>query len=51
MKVEIKKPEINDAGDIIKVNIETWKSSYMGIVSDDYLDSLNSLEKKELNDV
>ena len=48
MKIEIKKPDIQNAGEIIKVNKDTWKTSYRGIVSDDYLDSLNSLDEKRI---
>jgi len=48
LKIEIKKPDIQDAGDIIKVNKETWKTSYRGIVSDEYLDSLDSLDEKRI---
>lgn len=48
LKIEIKKPDIQDAGDIIKVNKETWKTSYRGIVSDEYLDSLNSVDEKRI---
>lgn len=42
MEIEIRKPTIEDANDIIKVNIETWRTTYRGIVSDDFLDSLSS---------
>lgn len=45
MKIEIKKPDIQNAGEIVKVNIDTWKTAYRGIVSDEYLDSLNSLDE------
>ena len=48
MKIEIKKPDVQNAGEIIKVNKDTWKTSYRGIVSDDYLDSLNSLDEKRI---
>ena len=48
MKIEIKKPGIQDAGEIVKVNIDTWQTAYRGIVSDDYLDSLNSLDERRI---
>ena len=48
MKIEIKKPDIQNAGKIVKVNMDTWKTSYRGIISDDYLDSLNSLDEKRI---
>lgn len=42
----IRSAELADASDIAKVNIETWKSTYKGIIDDEYLRSL-SYEHRE----
>lgn len=38
--------ELTDAPNIAKVNIDTWKNTYQGIVSDEYLNNL-SYEQRE----
>ena len=43
--MKIRKINIDDAGGIAKVHVDTWKACYKGIVPDNYLDSLN-VEKK-----
>ncbi len=48
MKIEIKKPDIQNVAEIIKVNIDTWKTTYRSIVSDEYLDSLNCHDEKRI---
>lgn len=42
----IRKASVSDAYSIARVNIDTWKTAYSGIISQDYLDSL-SYKKKE----
>lgn len=42
----VRSAELTDASSIAKVNIETWKSTYKGIIEDEYLDSL-SYEQRE----
>lgn len=42
----IRSAEINDAMSIAKVNIETWKSTYKGIIDNEYLYNL-SYENRE----
>ena len=37
----LRRANINDAAAIAKVHVDTWKSTYKGIVPDDYLSSLS----------
>lgn len=37
----IRTAELTDASGIAKVNIETWKTTYKGIIDDEYLDNLS----------
>lgn len=41
LKFEIRGATIEDAEDIAKINIESWKTTYRGIVNDTFLDGLN----------
>ncbi|WP_179392727.1 GNAT family N-acetyltransferase [Sporosarcina sp. JAI121] len=43
----IRKAEIEDAGGIAKVHVDSWRTTYKGIVPDDFLESL-SYENREL---
>ncbi|MFL0268070.1 GNAT family N-acetyltransferase [Candidatus Clostridium radicumherbarum] len=44
----IRQATISDAWNIAKVNVDAWRTTYKGIVSDDYLNELsyNNLEKR-----
>jgi ribosomal protein S18 acetylase RimI-like enzyme len=41
MNLTIRKADIEDAAAIAHVHVESWKTTYAGIVSDDFLASLN----------
>jgi GNAT superfamily N-acetyltransferase len=43
----IRKAKIEDAGSIAHVQVETWKTTYVGIVSDVFLTSLNEEERTQ----
>ncbi len=43
----IRKANKEDASEIAYVHVESWKSTYKGIVSDKYLQSLSIVERKE----
>jgi ribosomal protein S18 acetylase RimI-like enzyme len=45
MKLMIKKAKIEDAAAIAHVQVESWKTTYAGIVSDIFLSSLNKEER------
>ena len=45
-EILIRKAKIEDAGGIAKVHVDSWRTTYKGIVSDTYLESL-SYEKRE----
>ncbi len=42
---EIKRVEINDIGDYLKLNVQCWNETYKGIIEDNFLEKI----KKELN--
>ncbi|MCM2605255.1 GNAT family N-acetyltransferase [Rossellomorea marisflavi] len=46
MEFRYRKACLADAGGIAVVHVESWQSTYRGIVSDRYLDSLSVEEKK-----
>jgi len=43
-----RKAQISDLSGIVKVNVDTWKTAYQGIISKEFLQSL-SYEDKEVN--
>jgi ribosomal protein S18 acetylase RimI-like enzyme len=45
MKLTIRKAKIEDAAAIAHVHVESWKTTYSGIVSDAFLSSLNKDER------
>jgi L-amino acid N-acyltransferase YncA len=45
MNLRIRKAKIEDAGAIAHVQVESWKTTYAGIVSDLFLSSLNKEER------
>jgi ribosomal protein S18 acetylase RimI-like enzyme len=45
MNLTIRKAKIEDAGSIAHVQVETWKTTYAGIVSDVFLASLNEEDR------
>ena len=45
MNLTIRKAKIEDAGSIAHVQVESWKTTYVGIVSDVFLTSLNKEER------
>ena len=45
MKLTIRKAKIEDAAGIAHVQVESWKTTYSGIVSDVFLSSLNKEER------
>jgi L-amino acid N-acyltransferase YncA len=45
MNLRIRKAEVEDAAAIADVHVESWKTTYAGIVPDDYLSSLNKQER------
>jgi ribosomal protein S18 acetylase RimI-like enzyme len=47
MNLMIRKAKIEDAGAIAHVQVETWKTSYVGIVSDVFLTSLDKEERTQ----
>ncbi len=42
----IRKAELNDAYNIAKVNVDSWKSTYRGVLANEYLENL-SYEQRE----
>jgi len=44
----IRRAETTDAGGIAHVHVESWRSTYAGIVPQDYLDNLNEWERAEM---
>jgi L-amino acid N-acyltransferase YncA len=47
MKLTIRKAKIEDAASIAHVHVESWKTTYVGIVSDAFLNSLNKEERAQ----
>jgi ribosomal protein S18 acetylase RimI-like enzyme len=47
MNLTIRKAEVEDAGAIAHVHVESWKTTYVGIVSDVFLASLNEEERTQ----
>jgi ribosomal protein S18 acetylase RimI-like enzyme len=47
MKLTIRKAKIEDAAAIANVQVESWKTTYAGIVSDVFLTSLNKEERAQ----
>jgi L-amino acid N-acyltransferase YncA len=47
MKLTIRKAKIEDAAAIAHVHVESWKTTYAGIVSDAFLNSLNKEERAQ----
>jgi len=45
MKPTIRKAKIEDAGAVAHVHVESWKTTYAGIVSEAFLTSLNKEER------
>ena len=45
--LKIRKASISDAKDIAEINIITWKISYKGLFTNEFLASRNINEKKE----
>ncbi|ACV63361.1 GCN5-related N-acetyltransferase [Desulfofarcimen acetoxidans DSM 771] len=43
----IRKATISDVSAIAKVTVDTWKTTYRGIIPDDYLDSLTYEEREK----
>lgn len=46
--MRVRKAQIHDAAEIARVNVDTWRSGYRGIITDDFLASL-SYEDRELH--
>lgn len=44
--IEVRRAQLKDAEEIIDVNLRTWRTTYAGIISDDYL-SEREAEKEE----
>jgi ribosomal protein S18 acetylase RimI-like enzyme len=44
----IRRAEPNDAAGIAHVHVQSWRSTYKGIVPDSYLDDLNEVDRTEL---
>ena len=42
-----RKAELQDAGSLAYVHVHSWRTTYRGIVSEDYLESLSIVEKEE----
>ena len=47
MNLTIRRAKIEDAGAIAHVQVESWKTTYAGIVSDAFLSSLNKEERTQ----
>jgi L-amino acid N-acyltransferase YncA len=47
MNLTIRKAKVEDAGAIAHVQVESWKTTYAGIVSDVFLASLNKEERTQ----
>ena len=47
--LKIRRTSISDAKDITKINIITWKISYKGLFSDEFLANRNINEKRIQN--
>jgi ribosomal protein S18 acetylase RimI-like enzyme len=47
MNLTIRRAKIEDAGAIAHVQVESWKTTYAGIVSDVFLTSLNKQERTQ----
>ncbi|HWP95320.1 MAG TPA: GNAT family N-acetyltransferase [Syntrophomonadaceae bacterium] len=45
--MNIREADINDAPGIARVVVDTWKSAYRGIISDDYLNNLSYQEREK----
>ncbi|MDH2899382.1 MAG: hypothetical protein PXY39_00250 [archaeon] len=45
--INIRPALVSDALNISKVHIDTWKTTYRGIVPQDYLDNLSYKEREE----
>lgn len=43
----IRKANFNDISSIAKVHVDTWKTTYKGIVPNDYLESLSYKKQKK----
>lgn len=48
MPFNIRKADESDALDIAKVQVDSWRTTYKGIVSDDYLDRLDYKKREEV---
>ncbi|TKJ19576.1 MAG: GNAT family N-acetyltransferase [Promethearchaeota archaeon Loki_b32] len=46
--ISFRKANISDLSGIVKVNVDTWKTTYQGIISEEFLQNL-SYEDKEAN--
>ena len=47
MAITIRPSEASDAAAIARVHVDSWRTTYPGIVPDDYLNSLLSYEQRE----
>ena len=45
--IKFRRADLSDLSGIVKVNVDTWKTAYRGIISEEYLKSLNYKDKKE----
>jgi L-amino acid N-acyltransferase YncA len=48
MKVIIRKPEKSDVGEMAKVHVDSWKTTYKGIVAEEYLQTLKYENREKL---
>ena len=48
MNVLMRKASIGDAAAIARVHVDSWRTTYAGIVRDEYLDSLAYSRREEL---
>lgn len=46
--MNIRKARLKDAEGIAKVHVDSWRTTYRGIISDDYLNSLSYQQRTEL---
>jgi hypothetical protein len=45
---EVRKANVRDASAIAHVHLQSWQTTYAGIVPDEYLASLNEVERVQL---
>jgi len=44
----IRRAELNDAPDISKVHVDSWRTTYKGIIPNDFLNNLSYEQRTEL---